>query len=226
MSHGPGRIERAVEQTLRGADRSFTVEELATFAYPTIAVVEKKHRVAILRTFNSVEKKLPLWFFRTVKPPWRLIVTNRNSVRSYVHGYLRVYWWDAERSLDLIEKILNDPEVQSVMQPGGVWWTDVEINKAEAEHRDIMRLLETKGLATPLNPYWGSWRWKNDEEPPEYEESIAYLNALRHYRVGLLTYGHEVCYEPLGRFLLGRFEPPGTSQFEYAMKLRADAVAP
>jgi hypothetical protein len=208
MSRGPGHIERAIEQALRDTDRSFIVEELAKLAYPDIAAVEKKHRVAVLRAISNVEKKIPLWFFRTYTPPWRLIMTNRNNVRSYAHGFLRYSWWNAERTLDEIENILRDPEIQLVMEPGGIWWTNVEINKAESESRSFWKSLATKG-------HWDIWScrefWNSDSDaPPELREKC----DLEFYRNSLAgsSYLH---------VLLGKFEPPGTAVFKYAMEHRA-----
>jgi hypothetical protein len=48
----------------------------------------------------------------TNEPAPRRIITNRLSVRSYAHGMLRRSWWSAERSLEQIEMILNELEVQ------------------------------------------------------------------------------------------------------------------
>jgi hypothetical protein len=194
-----------VEQTLRDTDRSFTVEELARLAYPAITDVQKKHRVSILRTLPNVEKRVPLGLLRTYAPPWRLIVTNRDNVRSYGHGLLRHSWWNAERSLDQIEEILRDREIELVMQPGGIWWTDVEIHKAEAAQNDVVKLLEAKGLVERYRG--GGWSAKTADMPAEFREISAQLVALRSYRYGLAA-DHDA------HALLGKFEPPGTPVFE------------
>src|SRR6516162_3115214 len=134
MSRGPGKVERIVEQTLRDADRSFSVEELSLLAYPGIDRAEKKHRVTVLRTLDNVAKKIPLRRMTTLRPPWRLIVSNLLNVRSYAHARLREEYWSAERSLEQIEHILSDHEVQSeLLEPGTRWWIEVEIEKAETE---------------------------------------------------------------------------------------------
>jgi hypothetical protein len=203
-----------IEQTLRDADRSYTVEELARLAYPEITQVEKKHRVAILRTFSNVEKRAPLWFFSTYTPPWRLIVTNRNNVRSFAHGLLRHSWWNAERTLDDIEKILSDPEIQSVIEPGGFWWAEVEINKAKADIKSQMADSEDR---FQLELYW---RLKKQtcyytEKSPELENIWRELITLQAYWDFLAKEDRHL------HILLGKFEPPGTPVFEYAMECRA-----
>ena len=214
MSRGPGRIECIVEATMREADRSFTVEELARLAYPEIAEVGKKHRVAILRALANVEKRTPLWWFKTYTPPWRVIVTNTNSVRSFAHGLMRCSWLNAKRSLDEIENNLNDPEIKSVMEPGGFWWADVEINKAEVKYNSFLKSLEAKGLA---HRDGGCWSHAKSDEPAEMQDLGRQLSALRCYRS---------CLERDASLfvLLGKFEPPGTPVFQYAMKTRAEAV--
>jgi hypothetical protein len=213
MSRGPGRIERIVEQTLHDTDRSFTVEELAKLAYPTITDVQKKHRVAVLRAINKVAKQMLIWTFRTYTPPWRCIFTVGNNVRSYAHGLLRHSWWNAERSLDEIEKILADPEIKSVMEPGGFWWAVVEENQVEAEYNRLLKIGEAAGLIK-RNEYKGiAPACGIADLPPELKEAGKWLDAARHYRLGLAK-------DCDTHTLLGRFEPPGTPVFEYAMKQR------
>jgi hypothetical protein len=205
MSRGPGRIERAVEALLRDTDRSFSIDELAVIVYPGINTSQRKHRVSVLRTLNNISKRMLLWFYRVAQPGGRYFVSNGSNVRSYAHGLLRQSWWNAERSLVEIDAILADPEIQEVMSPGGLWWTDVEINKAENEQRQQTEILSPAALAD-LKAY------RDDMGTFEYVMPAGYgYRSIRppsenpHYLAALL----------------GRFEPPGTPAFEYAMKLRA-----
>jgi hypothetical protein len=46
-----------------------------------------------------------------------------------------------------------DPEIQSVMEPGGLWWTDVEINKAEYEQKNLAEPSEIDVLIELLREY-------------------------------------------------------------------------
>jgi hypothetical protein len=202
MSRGPGRIERIVEQTLVNAEQSYTIEELAFIAYSDINQVDKKHRVAVLRALANVQERSPLWWFQTFTPPWRWIITNRNSVRSYAHGLLRSSWWLApDYSLNKVEKILADPAVQSVMEPGGLWWIEVEMNKTDNECDERVKQLGLRfdlGVPTHLIP-------------PDLQALYDEFHDLRMYRDDLAS------NEYLHR-LLGRFEPPGTPAFQYAME--------
>jgi hypothetical protein len=201
-----------VEQALRDADRSFTVEELAKLVYPNAVEIEKKHRVAVLRTFANIDKRMLVWCFETYCAPWRMILTNGNSVRSYVHGLLRASWWNAERSLEQIEKMLNDPEIQAVMQPGGLWWANVEINKTEREWKPFKKAGVAAGWVEQFSP--GSYAL-TDDMPPEAREIYNRLSELYRYS------HHLERDDPYLHILLGQFEPPGTPVFEYAMKHRS-----
>jgi hypothetical protein len=201
MSRGLGRIERAVATVLRDTDRSFSIDELALIAYHGINRAEKKHRVAVLRTLNNIADRMLLWFFRACKPGGQYFVANGTSVRSYAHGLLRQSWWNAERSLFDIESILADPEIKAVMEPGGLWWTEVEINKAKYGHKQEVQTLSPNELAD-LEAYRIFLATLIRPEP--YEGCYNHLRPS-YYNVGLL----------------GRFEPPGSHVFEYAMQLRA-----
>jgi hypothetical protein len=70
MSKGAGRIERLVEHILKDTDRSFTIEEICRLAWPDVASIEKKHRVAVLRAAKSVRKRLGLLEWTSERPPW------------------------------------------------------------------------------------------------------------------------------------------------------------
>jgi hypothetical protein len=211
-----------LEQTLRDTDRSFFVEELALLAYPGINRAEKKHRVTVLRALDNVAKTVPLFNITTYRAPWRLIVTSLLNVRSYAHGVLRAEWWgNAERSLEQVEMILSDAEVQSeLMAPGTRWWVEVEINKAEAEYRVLLKAAEAAGL---VEGDGSCTSIAIDDMSPGMRECLMHLDALRHYYYrSLQPYVHEYDPQPA---LLGKFEPPGSPMFEYAMKLRQEAVA-
>jgi hypothetical protein len=197
VSRGPGRIERAIDAALRDADRSFSVVELAALAYPGINRTEKKHSVSVLRAVNNIAERLFVWTWRTYEGASRFFFCNGSNVRSYAHGLLRI--WGAERSLDEIDRILSDPEIQAVMSPGGLWWTEVEINKVEDELR-------------------------RGGDTPELRRSIEALKIHHRNLFGEGTsyrawHGH---YPQLHQvhILLGRFEPPGTPVFEFTMEER------
>jgi hypothetical protein len=57
MSKGPGRVERAIAGVFEAEpDNAFTVEDLCDRAYPG-ELVEKKHRVAVLRAAKNIAKR-------------------------------------------------------------------------------------------------------------------------------------------------------------------------
>jgi hypothetical protein len=59
MSRGPGRIERAIEETFTAnPSETFTVDELVATAYPGTDEIEKKHRVAVIRAADKVAARL------------------------------------------------------------------------------------------------------------------------------------------------------------------------
>jgi hypothetical protein len=88
-------------------------------------------------------------------------------------------------------------------EPGGLWWTEVEINIAEHKWR---RRGRKRGLPTGDGPI-------EHQDQAERELSGQILD-LRGYRLSLAS-----SYEMVK--LLGKFEPPGTPVFNFAMELRA-----
>ncbi len=127
MSRGPGRIERAIENTLRDADRSYSTDELALIAYPGIATVEKKHRVVVLRALKNIadnKKRLRLWLWRDFNAQGRHFHLNFDSLRAYVHGWLRIDYLTHTCSLADLDLMLLEPDMQILLSPGGYWWVE------------------------------------------------------------------------------------------------------
>jgi hypothetical protein len=113
---------------------SFSIEELARAAYLDARAIDKKHRVAVLRTLANVDQRIPLVCFSTCRPPWSKLVSQLNA-QSYAHGWLR-----AERqqhSLAKIEAMLNVREVRNAMEPGGYFWCVVENQIALGQLRKL-----------------------------------------------------------------------------------------
>jgi hypothetical protein len=206
MSRGPGRIERAVETALSSANRSYSIDELAGLAYPDVGNVEKKHRVAVLRTLGNIDNRILLWLFITYERRGRYFVTNGCNVRSYAHGLQS--WWNAERSLDEIENILADDEIQAEMEPGGLWWTEVEINTMHYTINQIRQAANLPRIRTPKDAM-------EKTSSGELENTLTrQLGDLYVHRAWLAQSYQKVR-------LLGRFEQPGTPVFNFAMELRA-----
>ena len=62
MSKGPGHIDRTVTALFtKHPTSTYSTSELVAAVYPGIDVVEKKHRVAVLRTATKVAKRLGRW---------------------------------------------------------------------------------------------------------------------------------------------------------------------
>jgi hypothetical protein len=83
MSRGPGRVERAIEQTFTdNPSAAFTVEELAAAAYPGLNRVEKKHRVAVLRAADKVAGRLGWHKYVCERPGGHIVYCNPVDLRS------------------------------------------------------------------------------------------------------------------------------------------------
>jgi hypothetical protein len=130
-----------------------------------------------------------------------MIVTNGYSARSYAHGLMRWSWWNANRPVDDVEKILAEPEIKQLTEPGGFWWTFVEINKIEYE---LGKLRQAVGLPA---------RCPDEELPAEGLDLANQAATLQSY---CDAYGGNYDLH----VLIGHFEPPGSPAYEYAMKRR------
>jgi len=75
---------------------------------------------------------------------------------------------------------LSDPKIQSVMEPGGLWWTEVEINKAKYD-----KTLSTSELV----------------DLTTYRDALATFIVPRHYDNQLILVGK---FEPPGTPVFGR----------------------
>jgi hypothetical protein len=142
MSKGPGRIEQAIADVFtRHPDRAFTVDELATFAFPGVNLAEKKHRVSIIRAANKVAERLHWTGRRAQRRGGQLVFSNLLNVRSYRLGMLRRDYCYNDKALHDVETLLE--KEREKLEPGGVWHLHVEINRAElqgdAETADRLR---------------------------------------------------------------------------------------
>ena len=55
MGAGPGHVMRAIAAAVDTApDRAFSVEDLCWVAFPDVQLIEKKHRVAVIRAMWSI----------------------------------------------------------------------------------------------------------------------------------------------------------------------------
>ena len=59
MSRGPGHVERAITRAFTdNPTQTYTTDELSAIVYPTVAVLAKRHTVAVLRAAERVAKRM------------------------------------------------------------------------------------------------------------------------------------------------------------------------
>lgn len=130
MSKGPGRIERAIEESLVGnPDQAPTTEELCEVAYPGLNQVEKKHRVAVIRAAKNVCLRVPGWGYSISEAHGgTLIWWNRFSVTSYALLKIKKDWLARYRSNDPRippSNRLTPEQARSMIEPGGKYHHEV-----------------------------------------------------------------------------------------------------
>ena len=136
MSRGTGRIERAIETAfLPEPNRTFTLDELVSIAYPGLNRPEKRHHVAILRGAHKVAARLGWHCWPSERPGHHMVFVNVCNVRSYAIGRLQIDFRHYNDQLYKLERLLDDPEVHNskwhLVQPGGLWWEYVQTFTAE-----------------------------------------------------------------------------------------------
>ena len=140
MSKGPGKIERIIEAAFKHlSDQAFSVEELAALAYPEIHIVEKRHRVAVLRAADKVAARLG-WTGIFSKTPGRpLIYANRANPRSIGVARLRSDEFYSLLPVLDIERLFDEPDIDPHMyaqtQPGGIYYQHALIYQLETQGR-------------------------------------------------------------------------------------------
>jgi len=134
MSKGPGKIERAVvDLVASNPDNAITVEDACVRVYHLAAAygVDKKHRVAVIRAANSAIKRganlgLMGWGGRgraaVLYTPDNLTSCGMAHIRTSASA-----WWTDEHARER----LTHEDYQEHMAPGGAWWCQVELFKAE-----------------------------------------------------------------------------------------------
>jgi hypothetical protein len=114
MSRGTGRIERAIETAfLHEPNRTFTLDELVSIAYPGLNRPEKRHHVAILRGAHKVAARLGWHCWPSERPGHHMVFVNVCNVRSYAIGRLQIDFRHYNDQLYKLERLLDDPEVHN-----------------------------------------------------------------------------------------------------------------
>jgi len=146
MSRGPGRIARAIADIFDAhRDNAFTTEELCEQVYPS-AVVEKKHRISVIRASKNLALHRAEIGWMTGEGLGRQFVFyRRDNVNSYAMARLKSdnlmhyrsndprlpYHWIKDQAE--LRRHLDDDFHRELMAPGGSWWLDVEIFLAERD---------------------------------------------------------------------------------------------
>jgi hypothetical protein len=134
VGRGPGWIQRLVESAFKANPTvTYTVDNLAVMAYPNAPRIEKKHRVAVIRAAAAAAKVCGWWHARANRPGHPVVYGNPLDLQSYAA-------WNMQ--LDL----LRGEDLAAWMQPGGIWWMHVEINKARAVGNDAEADIMTADL--------------------------------------------------------------------------------
>src|SRR5262249_50311365 len=108
---------------------------------------------------------------------------------------------DAKWSLDQIDQILSDPEIQRLMEPGAEWWADREYDLAEAEWMAANpRIVSRHSLWILTLPEHAS----ELQKLPGPRNLLDQLSALRCYRLRLIIDD----FPNSTRDLLRKFRPP------------------
>src|SRR3954470_16857744 len=92
MSHGPGRVQRNIEDLFQNnPSATFTTEDLVACAYPGRNRVEKSHRVAVLRAAVPVAHRM--WWRMQCAPVigCAVVYFNLCDITSYATGQMRTH---------------------------------------------------------------------------------------------------------------------------------------
>lgn len=137
MGAGPGHIHRAIKALFAAEpDNAFTTAEICQRVYG-VAVAEKKHRVAVMRT----AKAMPELDYRVGENLGKqLVFYDPLNVMSYamarlkadfLNKYANTYSRRTTSEADLRATLCDDRHRKLVAE-GGSWWLHTEIRRAMA----------------------------------------------------------------------------------------------
>jgi hypothetical protein len=123
VSKGPGRVETAIEKAFaEEPDNAFSVEDLCRWAYPG-HIVEKKHRVSILRAIKD-RKDTACWHVDMklgVHEVGTAFFYTPDNVRSYATARLKADMGHWETEAAIHAKLREGGKSHQLVQPGGAW---------------------------------------------------------------------------------------------------------
>ena len=134
MSKGLGRVGRAIEAAFANEpDAAFDVDELCRLVYGVRwSHIEKKHRVAVLRTAKA---RPGLKYLRSERSGGMLIFYTPDNVVSYAMARLKGDRLEDpyQTNTELRERLQRGGDHHRLIVPGGVWHLHTEIFKAERD---------------------------------------------------------------------------------------------
>jgi len=169
MSRGPGKIEIAVQHVFDSEqDNAFTVEDLIDRVYTGVNRIEKKHRVALIRSAKKVCGRSPEWtWLISGGIGGTLVFFSPYNVMSYSIG--RTKGEDCGNNYRVNDprrarwphwKSLTDEDVRKQFSPGGqkydrvieggAWWNHTQMAIAERDRDcspEALKLFEDRNRA-------------------------------------------------------------------------------
>jgi hypothetical protein len=189
MSRGPGHVERAIAGILDAKpDNAFTTEELCRVAYPAAKHIEKKHRVAVLRSATKLQQRRDALDYLTSEHlGGSRVYFNWASVQSYAMAHLKrsEHYASADSRLEN-HQIKNEAQLRAILKskdyrkqytdPGGAWWRHVQSWLAE---RDARLAKDDAKLIEVLTERWEFncriYRVLGNDLPPQPPELVRLL---------------------------------------------------
>jgi hypothetical protein len=156
VSRGGGFVQRTIERLFTdNPSATFSVEELARQVYAA-TLIEKRHRVAVLRAADAVARRMWWHSERSAAPGQAVIFSNPMDVRSYAMGRLRTGISTAMRPASELQRMLDDPTCRhshaAFVQPGGEWWNQVRAFQLErAGFHEEAEAIRAATSPTPVN---------------------------------------------------------------------------
>jgi hypothetical protein len=157
MNKGPGRVEQIIEAVFAAEpDNAFTIEDLCDRVYPG-ELIEKKHRVSVLRAAKRVAKRRGEIDTITGEGlGGTLIFFDQYCVLSYAMARLKSSSYRTndkrgslrENEADLRAKIAPGGSDHELIVRGGAWWRHVEERIAKRDgDTDKVERLKAEGAA-------------------------------------------------------------------------------
>ena len=145
MSRRPGRIERAIAEAFeRNPQATFSVAELAPYAFPSVHSLSRKHRVSIIRAAESVAWRLHWRGEHERRPHGEIIYSNLLDPRSHRLGMLRRDFCYNRDDLAALHRALEEDASELVAR--GVWWLHTQIHRANIQGDEATSLALRKEL--------------------------------------------------------------------------------